>query len=305
MILFKRVLKAGLINFKRQGLISWAAILIVTITLSVITTIMLSQAVLNYSLNQVRDKVDVTVYFNVGADQEKIVTLKSAIENLPETKSVSYTSADEALKIFRDRHQEDYPTIQALDEINSNPLGGYLNIKAKEVSQYDAIANFLKSDSLLASGSSSIIDKVNYNQNKVVIDRLNSIIAGAQKLGFLVTLILVIISILITFNTIRLTIFISKEEIGVMRLVGASKTRVRGPFMIDGAIYGFLATVITMLIFWPTTAWLGNHMTNFFGINLYDYFFSNFFQIFIIVLLSGVFLGIISSFLATSRYLNK
>ena len=266
---------------------------------------MLSQAVLNYSLNQVRDKVDVTVYFNVGADQEKIITLKSAIENLPETKSVSYTSADEALKIFRDRHQEDYPTIQALDEINSNPLGGYLNIKAKEVSQYDAIANFLKSDSLLASGSSSIIDKVNYNQNKVVIDRLNSIIAGAQKLGFLVTLILVIISILITFNTIRLTIFISKEEIGVMRLVGASKTRVRGPFMIEGAIYGFLATVITMLIFWPTTAWLGNHMTNFFGINLYDYFFSNFFQIFIIVLLSGVFLGIISSFLATSRYLNK
>ena len=265
MILFKRVLKAGLINFKRQGLISWAAILIVTITLSVITTIMLSQAVLNYSLNQVRDKVDVTVYFNVGADQEKIITLKSAIENLPETKSVSYTSADEALKIFRDRHQEDYPTIQALDEINSNPLGGYLNIKAKEVSQYDAIANFLKSDSLLASGSSSIIDKVNYNQNKVVIDRLNSIIAGAQKLGFLVTLILVIISILITFNTIRLTIFISKEEIGVMRLVGASKTRVRGPFMIEGAIYGFLATVITMLIFWPTTAWLGNHMTNFFG----------------------------------------
>ena len=305
MILFKRVLKAGLINFKRQGLISWAAILIVTITLSVITTIMLSQAVLNYSLNQVRDKVDVTVYFNVGADQEKIITLKSAIENLPETKSVSYTSADEALKIFRDRHQEDYPTIQALDEINSNPLGGYLNIKAKEVSQYDAIANFLKSDSLLASGSSSIIDKVNYNQNKVVIDRLNSIIAGAQKLGFLVTLILVIISILITFNTIRFTIFISKEEIGVMRLVGASKTRVRGPFMIEGAIYGFLATVITMLIFWPTTAWLGNHMTNFFGINLYDYFFSNFFQIFIIVLLSGVFLGIISSFLATSRYLNK
>ena len=226
------------------------------------------------------------MYFNVGADQEKIITLKSAIENLPETKSVSYTSADEALKIFRDRHQEDYPTIQALDEINSNPLGGYLNIKAKEVSQYDAIANFLKSDSLLASGSSSII-------------------AGAQKLGFLVTLILVIISILITFNTIRLTIFISKEEIGVMRLVGASKTRVRGPFMIEGAIYGFLATVITMLIFWPTTAWLGNHMTNFFGINLYDYFFSNFFQIFIIVLLSGVFLGIISSFLATSRYLNK
>ena len=305
MILFKRIIKSGLINFKRQGLISWAAIFIVTITLSFITVIILSQAVLSNALNQVKEKVDVTIYFNVGADQDKITALKNTLENLPEVKSVSYTTSDQALQIFRDRHKEDYPTIQALDEINTNPLGGYLNVKAKEVSQYDAIADFLKSDSLLDSGSSSIIDKINYNQNKLVIDRLNSIIAGAQKLGFLVTLVLVIISILITLNTIRLTIFISREEIGVMRLVGASKSRVRGPFMIEGAIYGILATTITLLIFWPITVWFGHHMTDFFGLNLYSYYISNLFQILVIVLLSGMLLGIISSFLATSRYLNK
>ena len=305
MVLFKRIIKSGFKNFKRNGSISWAAVLVVTITLSVITIVLLSQAVLHYSLDQIKEKVDVTIYFNVGADENKIMSLKDSLLKLPEVADVSYTSSDQALQIFRDRHSEDYPTIQALDEIKDNPLGGYLNIKAKEVSQYETIANFLKSDSLSVTGFNSIIDKVNYNQNKLVIDRLNSIIAGAQKLGFLVTLILIAISIIITFNTIRLTIFISKEEIGVMRLVGASKMRVRGPFMIEGAIYGIVATIITLLLFIPATAWLGRNMTSFFGLNLYDYYISNIFQIFIIILLSGISLGMVSSILAVRRYLNK
>ncbi|MEI7765556.1 MAG: permease-like cell division protein FtsX [bacterium] len=305
MILLKRIIKSGFKNFKRNQTISWAAILVVTITLSVITSIILLQAVLHSSLNQIKEKVDVTIYFNVGASEDKIMSLKDSLEKLPEVASVAYTSSDEALKIFRDRHSEDYPTIQALDEINENPLGGYLNVKAKEVSQYETIANFLKSDSISTSGFGSIIDKVNYHQNKLVIDRLNAIIAGAQKLGFLITFILIILSIIITLNTIRLAIYISKEEIGVMRLVGASKMRVRGPFMIEGAIYGIVATVITLLLFWPATSWLGNNMTSFLGLNLHDYYFSNIFQIFVMILLSGVLLGMISSVLAVRRYLNK
>ena len=300
-----RIIKAGFINFKRSGLISWAAVLVVTITLSVITAIILLQAVLHFSLDQIKDKVDVTIYFNVGAAEEQIMALKQSIAKLPEVKDVTYTNAEDALQAFRDRHANDYPTIQALDELGSNPLGAYLNVKAKQISQYESIANFLKSDDALALNSASIIDKVDYNQNKLVIERLNSIILGAQKLGFLVTLVLILISIIITFNTIRLTIFISKEEIGVMRLVGASKTRVRGPFMVEGAIYGVIATVITMLLFWPATSWLGNNMTDFLGFNMYDYFLSNFFEIFLMILLSGLLLGVISSFLATRRYLNK
>ena len=292
-------------NFRRNGVVSWAAVLIVSVTLSVITTLILLQAVLNFSLNQIKDKVDVTIYFNVGAPEDKILDIKDSLIKLPEVADVSYTSASDALKAFRDRHSEDYPTIQALDEIKDNPLGAYLNVKAKEISQYETIANFLKSDNALALGYDSIIDKVNYHQNKLVIDRLNSIISGAQKLGFLLTLLLVIISIVITFNTIRLTIFISKEEIGVMRLVGASKMGVRGPFMIEGAVYGIVATFVTMILFWPITYWMGKNMTNFLGMNVYGYYLSNFFSIFAIILMSGILLGIISSYLAIRRYLNK
>jgi len=296
MIVFKRIVKAGFINFTRSGLVSFAAVVVATITLSVITALILLQAVLTFSLNQIKDKVDVTIYFNTNAPEDKILLLKDYLVKLPEVADVSYTSADIALKLFRDRHSSDYPTIQALDEIGDNPLGAYLNVKAKEVGQYETIANFLKSNDALVSGSSDIIYKVNYSQNKLVIDRLNNIISGAQKLGFLVTLILIIISIIITFNTIRLAIFISREEIGVMRLVGASNMNVRGPFMIEGVIYGVISTIITLILFFPT---------DFLLINLFSYFISNFFQIFVIVLLSGIILGIVSSFLAVRRYLNK
>jgi len=301
----KRIIKAGFVNFTRSGIISWAAVLVVTITLTVITTIILLQAVLHSSLDQIKDKVDVTIYFTVDAPEIKILSLKESLEKLPEVSDVSYISAEEALQLFRERHQNDYPTIQALDEIKDNPLGGYLNVKAKEISQYESIANFMQSDNALVLGSASIVDKVNYHQNKIVIDRLNNIIAGAQKLGFLITLILIAISIIITFNTIRLTIFIAKDEIGVMRLVGASKMRVRGPFMVEGAIYGVIATIITLIIFFPATIYLGRTMTNFLGLNIYDYYVSNLLQISVIILLSGVILGIVSSFFAIRKYLNK
>lgn len=304
-VVFKRILKAGWLNFTRGGLVSFAAVLVVTITLSMITAIILLQAVLYSSLDQIKNKVDVTIYFNVGAPEDKIMVLKDSIVKLPEVASVTYTSSDEALRLFRERHSDDYPTIQALDEIKDNPLGAYLNVKAKEISQYESIANFLKGDNLLVSGSASIVDKINYHQNKLVIDRLNGIINGAQKLGFLITLMLVIISIIVTFNTIRLTIFISKEEIGVMQLVGASRSRVHGPFLVEGAVYGIIATVITLTLFVPVTLWFSKNMTGFLGMNLANYYFSNLFQISAIVLLSGVFLGMVSSFIAVRKYLNK
>jgi len=304
-VLFNRIVKSGFLNFKRGGLVSFASVLVVTITLSVITTLLLLQAVLHSSLIQIKDKVDVSIYFVTGANEEKILALKSSLEKLPEVAQVTYTTSTEALANFRARHENDYPTIQALDEIKENPLGAYLNVKAKEVSQYESIANFLKSDDALVIGSLNIIDKVNYYQNKDVIERLNSIINGSERLGFIITLLLVIISIIITFNTIRLTIFIAKEEIGIMRLVGASKMRIQGPFMVEGVIYGTISAILTLGLFLPATYWVGQNMTAFLGMNVYDYYMANLLEIFGIILGSGILLGVISSLIAVRKYLNK
>jgi cell division transport system permease protein len=302
---FRRIIRTGWHSFIRSGFTSIASILIMTITLFVITSLIFVQAALNTSLNDIKEKVDVTVYFLPGADEVAIQKVEDSLSKLPEVKSVTYTSAVEALTNFKDKHGNDYLTLQALDELSSNPLGASLNVKANDPSQYESIANYFENDSALSNGNSTIIDKVDYNQNKLVIDRLTSIIKGAKSLGFIVSLFLIIISIIITFNTIRLIIYMSKDEISVMKLVGAGSRYVQGPFIISGILVGVCASLLAILIFIPISIWLGNNMTDFIGINLYQYYKSNFLQLFIIMLGSGVLLGGISSFFAISRYLRK
>lgn len=301
----KRIIKSGFVNFWRNGVVSLAGILVMTITLFVIGSIIFLGAILNTSLEQIKNKVDINVYFTTAAPEEEILSLKSSIETLPEVSFVTYVTRDEALANFRERHKNDYLTLQALDELGENPLGASLSVKAKEPSQYESITKFLESKENISAGGKKIIDKINYYQNKIAIDKLAKIIDSAKKIGLAVTIVLIVISIAIAFNTIRLAIYTAREEIAVMRLVGGNNAYIRGPFLIEGAMYGIISSVITMALFYPVTLWLGRATENFFGgINLFEYYVSNFWQMLAIILLSGIALGAISSFLAVRKYLD-
>ena len=258
----KRIIRSGYHNFIRSGVTSIASVLIMSITLFVITSLVFIQVSLHSSLDSIKEKVDVTVYFVQNTNESDIKDVESSLSKLPEVKSITYTSADEALDQFKEKHANDYLTLQALDELNGNPLGATLNIKAKDPSQYESISKYFENDNALSKGALTIIDKIDYHQNKIVIDRLNSIINGAQKLGFAVSLMLILISIIITFNTIRLIIYMSREEINVMRLVGAANKYVQGPFIVSGVIVGAFSAIVTILLFIPITIWLGNQMTD-------------------------------------------
>ena len=306
----KRILKSGFVSFFRNGFVSLAAILVMSITLFAVGSLLFSGALLEDSLNQLRDKVDVNVYFLVDAPEEDILRVKEALEGLPEVRDVTYTSKDEALKRFRERHADDQLTLQALDELQDNPLGASLSIHAKETSQYEGIANFLQSDSALSISETPIIDKVNYNQNKEAIDRLTAIIDDSERSNLMKTIMLIVISILITFNTIRLAIYNSREEIRVMKLVGAGNWYVQGPFVVGGAMYGIFSSIIALLLFYPVTQWLGpifypfNFFSNVDNVDLLTYYSTNFTEIFLITFGVGTLLGIISSYLAVKRYIN-
>ncbi len=301
----KRVFRAGFTSFWRNGFVSLASILVMVVTLFVIGSLIFTSAVLSSTLTEIKNKVDVNVYFTTGASEDQILSLKKTLEALPEVAHVDYISRDQALANFKDKHQTDQLTLQALDELGDNPLGAVLNIKAKDPSQYEGIATFLQGKSGLAPDGTSIIDKVNYFQNKVAIDRLTHIIDAGQKVGFTLTIILVIISVLITFNTVRLAIYTAREEISVMRLVGASNKYIRGPFVVTGIFYGLISAAVTLLIFMPLTYWLGPKTENFFtGINIFEYYRENFVHIFLVLVSSGVFIGAVSSFWATRKYLK-
>ncbi len=305
-ISMKRIARSGFFSFWRNGFVSLSSVLVMIITLFVITATIFLGAILNASLQEIKNKVDINVYFVRTAPEEDILALQKSLEILPEVKvPVEYVSREDALADFRQKHQDDQFTLQALDELGENPLGASLNIRAKEPSQYEGIAEFLKSKGALTEDGTTIIDKINYYQNKTAIDTLTKMINSANRLGFILTLFLVLVSILITFNTIRLAIFMSRDEISVMRLVGASRMYIRGPFIVSGAIYGVVSGFITLILFFPITLWLGNATAEFFvELNVFSYYISNFAQIFFIVIFSGAFIGAVSSFLAVRKHLR-
>lgn len=301
----KRIFRAGITNFWRNGFVSLSSLVMMFIALFIIASLIFMSAILNFSLKEIKDKVDINVYFTAKATEADIFSLKKTIETISEVSAVNYISKDEALANFRERHKDDSLTLQALDELGENPLTASLSIKAKEPSQYEGIAKFLNNEDLTTVGNNSIIEKVNYYQNKVVIDKLTKITDAVSTFGFWLAILFLVIAVIITFNTIRLAIFISKDEISVMRLVGASGRYVKGPFVVSGVLYGLVSAALVMAVLFGLTYWLGGLSKNFFiGLDLFDFYLKNFGQIFLIIFGSGIALGAISSYLAVRKYLK-
>jgi cell division transport system permease protein len=276
-----------------------------TVTLGIIGALMFLSALLTFTLDSIREKVNISVYFVTSAAESEVLALKNKIEQLPQVSTVSYLSREDALLAFRERHAHDQLTLQALDELGENPLSASLEISAKDPAQYESIAATLATIPALSSSGASIVDRINYAQNKEVIERLNRAITATQDLGLVVVLVFALASVLIAFSTIRLAIFTSKDEIGVMRLVGASNTYIRGPFVVAGVLTGLLATAIVLLLMWPVSWYLGGNTAGWLGgFNFFTYYIQNFLFIGGVLLGSGVVLGGLASLLAIRRYLK-
>lgn len=304
-MLTKRMLVAGGKNFTRGGAVSVATVLIMTVTLAIIASLIFLSALLTSTLNTIKEKVDVSVYFVTTANEADILAVKGQIEKLPQVARVTYTSANDVLSSFKTRKSNDQLTLQALEEVGRNPFGALLSVLAKEPSEYESIVNYLETSPALSSGGMSIVDRINYAQNKETIDRLSLWIQAMRTIGFAVVILFAIASILIAFATIRLAIYTAKDEIAVMRLVGASNTYIQGPFIITGVITGVVAAVTVLFLLWPATWYAGMKTSGWFGgFNLASYYASNFSFVFSVLMLSGIMLGATASVLAIRRYLK-
>lgn len=305
----KRVTRYGLVGFFRNGFVSLAAVIIMTITLFVVSFLMIAGAALSATLDSITQKVDVNAYFVTDASEEQILEVQSALEELPEVAAVNYVSREDALADFRARHENDELTMQALDELDENPLGASLAIQAHDPSQYESISNFLETAPVATNDEGeSIIEKINFFQNQAVIERLTNIIETSRQLGIAIALIFGVASVLIALNTIRLAIYTARDEIGVMRLVGASSWYIRGPFLIAGVLYGLVAGVIVLIGLYPITLWLGEPSERFFGagvFNTFTYYVESFPLLFLVIMGVGIGLGVFASFVAVRRYLKS
>ncbi|TRZ64560.1 MAG: ABC transporter permease [Spirochaetia bacterium] len=295
-----RIIKYGFLTFRRNGWLSTATLSIIVLALLVFEGLMIFNVLTKTAVNSLEDKIDISIYFKIDAPEDDILNIQKSLGTLTEVKSVNYVSRDRALEIFKEKHKDDAAINQSLEELNSNPLLASLNIKANDPSEYATIAGYLdKAD------FKTMFEKVTYAQNAVVIDRLNKIIGVAEKGGFVLIVFLTFIAVLVTFNTIRLAIYSSRDEIGIMRLVGASNSFIRGPYIVEGIIYGFLAAVLSIALTAPIVYFVSPYISVFIAeMDLWKYFTSNIFGTLFYQSLFGIGLGAVSSIIAVRKYLR-
>lgn len=300
----RRITKAGFVGFWRNAYVSLASIFVITVVLFVIGATIFVDRLLVTSLQILQSKVDISVFFIPTASQADIDALITSVSTLPDVADVRYTTREEALAQYRDRNRNNEITLQVFTELGVNPLGANIAIQATDLTRYEAIDQFLIEQQAASGPQNQIIEYVNYGSNKKAIDTLTSTKDAVERGSFIIMLVLMAAAVLITFNTVRLAIYTSREEISIMRLVGASNMFIRGPFIIQGIMYGFVAGVLAIALWYPALIWLGPRTEVFLEFNLFAYFVANFGYIFAVLVGTGVVLGLVSSTMAIARYLR-
>jgi len=295
-----RIIKFGVLGFWRNGWLSATTISIMVLTLIVFSNLLVFKTITATALETLQDKIDISIYFKTDTPEDNILQTKSALESLSEVKKVDYVSRDKALELFKEKYADNPVVVQSLEELQENPLLASINIKANNPNQYSIIADYLEKSSI-----KDWFEKVTYAQNAVVIERLNKIINSAEKGGLILIIFLSLIVVLVMFNTIRLAIYSNREEIGIMRLVGAPNAFIRGPYMFEGILYGLSAAIISTIIITPLIYIFSPYVDRFIPeMKLWSYFLSHFFSLFGWQLLFGIGLGVVSSWIAIMKYLK-
>ncbi|NTV41412.1 MAG: ABC transporter permease [Candidatus Moranbacteria bacterium] len=296
----QRTFKEGLHNFYRNGWLSFATVSVLAISLYIISATLMIGVTSKIVLRNVQEKINVSVYFNSDIEDAKIEDIKSKLIGYQEIKSIDFVSKEQALEQFKKLGNNNPSISQALDEIGENPLLSALVIKAKSPSQYEIIVKAIN-----GSNFSEDVSRIDYEENKVAIERLNNIIKIVQQVGITLGIIFIFIGVLITFNAIRLTMYAHKQEFEIMRLVGASNTYIKMPFVFEGILYGVSSSLGVMVALFVTSKFLSPITRgSISGGNIMDFYLGHFFIILLLLLISGVALGTISAAIAIRRYLK-
>ncbi|MBE7525530.1 FtsX-like permease family protein [candidate division WWE3 bacterium] len=251
-----RVIKAAFQNIIRNAWLGIATVMVLILALTSVNLLIGVNALLSRAVNILEDKIDVTVFFKRDANDALVRQARFFIEGLPQVRAVELIPADQSLEMFRERHANDPEILQALGELEENPLGATLRIQAHDTSNYPFIIETLKNPQF-----ADAIESRTYDDHADSIARVHALSEQVRWAGTALIIVFALIGILIVFNTVRVAIYTQREEIGIMRLVGASSLYVRAPFVLQGLFLAALAMVITGLLVGIGIAWMNPILT--------------------------------------------
>ena len=302
-ISFFRAVKFSLQDIGRDIWLSLVTVIILILALFTINMLLVVQVISQTAIEAVKEKIDISLYLKPEAEEDKILALKAKISNLTQVKSVQYISKNEALEIFQEKHKRNPEILAALRELGQNPLTPTLVIQPKTSAQYEELAHIISGieDDIIEAND---FDTAN-NSPKLALEKINSITDKVREIGLVISAIFVLITVLVVYNAVRIAIYTHKRGITIMKLVGASNTFIRSPYLISSLIYTLVGLALTLLIFYPFLSLLQPYLEVFFigyNINIITYFNSHFFQIFGLEFLGIAVINSLASLIAVSKY---
>lgn len=298
-----RLIKFSLQNFFRNIWLSVVTITIVVLTLFSVTALVFVNAVMGEAIELVKSKVDMSIYFKPAVSQEQIFAVQTNLEKLSYVKSVKYVSKADALEKMRQQYSASPLILDALKELQENPLGDTLVVNTRATTDYEKVVDILN----ITPQYAVLIDNKSFDDNRVIIEKLEILAGQIKKGGWAITIFFAIIAALVIVNTIRIAIYTHRDEIAIMKLVGASNTFVRGPFLGEAILYAFIGTVLTAALAYLVANVSDPYIVGLLGrtnFSLVSFLNANFFSIFGAELAGMTTFSVFSTSVALSRYLK-
>ena len=302
---FVRMCRYGINNFSRNAWLSIAATAVMTITLLVVFTAVSARNVLVDTIDQIRDKVDMSIYLRNDTTDEQAETVKVELEKLQSVKRVAYINPVDAKKDFARTNKTSGDTLEALN-VATNKFPGILRVNIIDINDPSELDTFVKTNENLKKYIDPAREPSFSGDRRSAIQNIARGVDFAEKAGLGASILFIVISSLIVFNTIRMAIFNRKEEIQMMKLIGADRSFIRGPFIVEAIMYGFIAAIIATAIGFAILYGVKENL-NVFQVAIqptidFVTLYAGFVLLGLIIL--GAIIGVISSLLATHRYLR-
>ncbi len=294
-----RLLKTAVQNTFRNFWLSVITISMYMLTLLTINAVLFVNVFATAVTQQIEDKVEVSVYFKPDTSLEIANAARGYIAGFAEVREATVVTAEETYNDFLEGRPEGDSVVAALDEIGDNPFGHSLVIRANDVESFDFITSTLQ-----GSQYSSYIEETDAQNNAVVITNLSTFANRVQMAGLVLSIFFALITFLILFNAIRMAIYVHREEIAIMKLVGASDTYVRMPFLIEGVLYAVFACLFLFGGMWVFLQ-SGTALPSWFeGVDVLAMIQGDFVKIALMELAASIVIGLLATWVALARHLR-
>lgn len=302
---FLRMCRYGVNNFSRNAWLTIAATAVMTITLLVVFITLSARNVLLDTVGEIRDKVDVSIYVKNDISDEDANKILEGLKGLSSVKRVDYITPEAARENFAKANKQDSGTLDALNEA-TNQFPGTFRINPTDINDTSELKNFTETNETVKANIDPNREPSFAGDRKSAIENIGRWVGFAERIGLVASVVFIAISSLIVFNTIRMAIFNRKDEIQMMKLIGADRNFIRGPFVVEAVVYGFIAAVVATAlgigILYASSEKLLSYGVNVGG--TIDFLTSYIGLVVLGMIVMGGIIGIISSLLATRKYLK-